>query len=688
MTIMKKLLMLIAMLFLFAGSVFSADGGPSRWFSDKFSMFIHFGIYSKLGGVWDGKPVTSGYSEQIQSFAGIFSDWYGMTADEFDPVRFDADSIVSLAKDAGMRSIVFTTKHHDGFCMFRTETTRYNSYDATPCHRDFVKELSEACRKQGVNFGLYFSLIDWNYPYAYPISSHNADFVTPEHHEFSKRQVRELLTNYGKISELWFDMGSLTPEQSREMYELVHSLQPDCMVSGRVGNDYYDFAVMGDNKYPEGSLHAPWQSAASMFNETWSYRSWQERGEVSDKVEEKLRSLINVVSHGGNYLLNIGPDGDGAVIPFERDVLLGIGRWLQENGDAIYGTEASPFRESFAWGAVTRKGKNLYLILSGERPEDGKARLDLPGYEVVSSDAPYSIRDGVVTVELPEYTAGTPAVVRMVFDREIEDAGQTPLKARRGSVFGTWEAVADHSYSCFDYYSNFRSTVAYSWSVDLKSPSALYLRFTASEAGRKVNVEVDGEHYELTLDTLGKYYELPEKCLRTDSYRYKISRGSIFDSPSVCDIVTDYDEWTEAEACELISAELRPFGNCRIVMDIYSPDDRVALFDVESGNGVELFVNGVSRMKRLNPYRSADNETQVAVPLNKGMNQLLLRSYNRFEDHLPAGIAPSSDCRMFEVQIPVPGKLRSGVHVVTVSAADSDSPHKDSGLNNLALSIR
>ena len=137
----------------------------------------------------EGSPVTRGYSEQIQSFAGIFSDWYGDTALRFNPTLFNADAIVSLAKEAGMRSIIITTKHHDGFCMFRTATTDYNSYDATPGKRDFIKEMAEACKRGGINFGIYFSLIDWHFPQAYPISSHNCDFITPQHHEFTKAQV-------------------------------------------------------------------------------------------------------------------------------------------------------------------------------------------------------------------------------------------------------------------------------------------------------------------------------------------------------------------------------------------------------------------------------------------------------------------------------------------------------------------
>ena len=254
------------------------------WHSNKFSLFIHFGLYSQAGGVWNGQPVTRGYSEQIQAFAPIPKEEYHALAQTFNPDQFHADSIVALAQAAGMRSIIFTTKHHDGFCMFHTETTPYNSYHATPAKRDFVKELSEACQKKGMNFGLYYSLIDWSFPEASPMSGHNADFIPAAHHAFTKKQLTELLTRYGKISELWFDMGANTPEQSRELYQLVHQLQPDCMVSGRLGNDQYDFCVMGDNAYPESSLQTSWQSAASMFNETWGYRSWQQRGKYKDKA--------------------------------------------------------------------------------------------------------------------------------------------------------------------------------------------------------------------------------------------------------------------------------------------------------------------------------------------------------------------------------------------------------------------
>ena len=153
---MKKLFTLLMAALLYIGaSAQIAQDAYKQWHQNKYSMFIHFGLYSVYGGVYNGKPVTFGYSEQIQSFAGIFSDWYGDTALEFDPVKFNADEIVALAKEAGMRSIVITTKHHDGFCMFKTATTSYNSVDATPSKRDYVKELSDACRRGGINFAIY-----------------------------------------------------------------------------------------------------------------------------------------------------------------------------------------------------------------------------------------------------------------------------------------------------------------------------------------------------------------------------------------------------------------------------------------------------------------------------------------------------------------------------------------------------
>lgn len=183
---MKKLFILLLMCIIGLGAKGQVSSAAfQKWHGDKYSMFIHFGLYSQLGGVWHQKQIQDGYSEQIRAFAQIPQAEYEKIAHEFNPTEFNADSIALLARKAGMHSIIFTSKHHDGFCLFKTATTPFNSYDASPCKRDFVKELSEAARRQGLRFGLYFSLIDWHYPYASPIhrtmqiSSRRATIITP-----------------------------------------------------------------------------------------------------------------------------------------------------------------------------------------------------------------------------------------------------------------------------------------------------------------------------------------------------------------------------------------------------------------------------------------------------------------------------------------------------------------------------
>lgn len=664
------------------------------WHQNKYSMFIHFGLYSELGGVWEGKPVTRGYSEQIQSFAGIFSDWYGDTALRFNPTAFNADSIVALAKEAGMKSIVITTKHHDGFCMFHTATTDFNSYDATPAKRDFVKELADACQRGGVRLGLYYSIIDWHYPYGHPISSHNCDFVTPEHHEFSKQQVTELLTNYGPISELWFDMGSNTPEQSRELYQLVHKLQPDCMVSGRVGNDQYDFAVMADNAYPEGALQCPWQSAASMFDETWSYRSWQKRGDVHEKAMEKLRSLINVVSHGGNFLLNIGPKGDGSVVPFEKEVLCEIGAWLKENGDAIYGTEASPFREQFEWGTITRKGKRLNLILSGTYPADGHIRLNIPERTLEKGDgklATYIQRGNEIDITLPAsaYNGETIHVLTLDFDQPVEPrptniiTGITTLTAAN--------ATPNYSYSCFDYYSNYRSTVSYSWNIQQNLLKQMDLIYTEQEVGKTIDLTVDGTTYSVKLDK-GNTRSLQTGGV-TWGKRYLCGPGSgLFDAPSV--LKTDLknppargQQWKETtqEQDEFPANILETYF---VMQEIESSRAQKYLIEIGAGNGVEVYLNGRSILKHLNPYRCTFRTEQVLLPLEKGKNQIVLRLYNRFEKKTGYLLRPAKEQKVYRQEFNLPEAVSGKSHTLTVRQQGLPSQHTDTELSNLRIRPR
>lgn len=351
----------------------SADPDLAAWQRLQFGMFIHWGLYSELGGVWQGKPVTSGYSEQIQMWANIPEADYLEVASRFQPDRFDPAEICGLAKRAGMRYVVITSKHHDGFSMFDTATTDYDVVDATPYGRDPLKRLADECRRQGLGFGFYFSLVDWHQGHEFDGGNNNP--IPSSMEPVIEGQLRELMSNYGEISEVWFDMSSPTVAQSGKFVDIVRELQPRAAVNSRVWNNVGDFRTLGDNEIPSVPLDGTWQTPASVYHETWGYRSWQVRDDLPGKIRDLVVGLTGVRARGGNYLLNIGPRGDGSVVEFEADVLRGMGDWLGRHPGAVLGASATLFGGQ-PWGEVTVNGSNLYLHVT-EWPDSGE--LVLPG---------------------------------------------------------------------------------------------------------------------------------------------------------------------------------------------------------------------------------------------------------------------------------------------------------------------
>ena len=334
------------------------------WREARFGMFIHWGLYSVPAGEWKGAEVP-GISEWIMAQAKIPLAEYRRLADSFNPVDFDADFIAKLAKDAGMRYLVFTAKHHDGFAMYRSGVDKYNIYDATPFKRDPVAELAMACKSHGIVFCIYYSQdLDW----AHPDGGGNVWDFEPSSKCFDRYmeekcipQLRELLTNYGKLGLIWFDMASnITLEQSRRIRELVHELQPECLVSGRVGHNMGDYGSLGDNQMPLGTPKGDWETPATL-NNSWGYKAKDNNWR---KAEDIICAVADLAEKGVNYLLNIGPDSFGRVPPQSVDILEKVGRWMSRNSEAIYGASPNPFDCEFNWGAVTSKGKNLYLLFS------------------------------------------------------------------------------------------------------------------------------------------------------------------------------------------------------------------------------------------------------------------------------------------------------------------------------------
>jgi alpha-L-fucosidase len=361
------------------------------WFREaKFGLFIHWGLYSIPAGEWKGKRIE-GIGEWIMQRAQIPAVEYAELAKQFNPKKFNADDFAKLAKDAGMKYLVLTAKHHDGFALFKSDVSPFNVVDATPFKRDIVKELSQACAKQGIRFGVYYSQAqDWHEKNG---NGNTWDFGPEEKKDFdqylrdkAEPQVRELMTKYGPICLIWFDTPrGMTKERGQRFADIVRSLQPACLIDGRLGSEG-DYMSTGDNVIPETSTGGAWEVPATL-NHTWGFKSydhdWKSPGELTFK-------LVDIVSKGGNYLLNVGPTAEGVIPQPSQDNLRAVGEWLKVNGDAIYGAGPSPFGDEFGeystkikdakgkfvfnprtdYRVTTQPGK-LYLTIFMKWPREG-----------------------------------------------------------------------------------------------------------------------------------------------------------------------------------------------------------------------------------------------------------------------------------------------------------------------------
>ena len=373
-----------------AGTEIEIQSELPDWFNDaKFGMFIHWGPYSVLGGEWKGQVIKQGdIAEWIMQIFKIPVEEYREIAAGFNPVQFDAKEWVALAKSTGMKYIIITSKHHDGFAMYDSKVSDYNIVDYTPFGRDPIKELADECARNDIKFCVYYShREDWNHPYAYgntwDYDSSQTNLDVMDYPDLFRQyldqkaipQLNELLTNYGPMGIVWFDRGMYTQEQGKEFYNLVHELQPKCLVNGRVG--HYDKELLGDyqsmtdNGMPIGGIEEYWETPQTL-NDTWGYSKSDHNWKSSKEI---IRRLVTIVSKGGNYLLNIGPTGEGVIPEPSVKILNDVGQWMQTNKESIYGTSPSPFKSDLPWGECTRKGNKLYLHVF-DWPADGNLVLE------------------------------------------------------------------------------------------------------------------------------------------------------------------------------------------------------------------------------------------------------------------------------------------------------------------------
>ncbi|WP_019026059.1 alpha-L-fucosidase [Colwellia piezophila] len=341
---------------------------------DKYSMFIHWGLYSQMAGKWQNKTYY-GIGEWLMHMANIPTNEYKAYAKNFNPEKFDADTFAKLAKDSGISLIVITAKHHEGFAMFDSAVSDFTITKATSFKRDPLKELALACKKYGIRLGFYYSQnFDWVEPdaamYKGPkIKGHKRDFKRYFDNKVVP-QVTELLTNYGEISQFWFDTpGNMSKKYSQTLVDLVKKHQPNCLLNSRIGNGLGDFSTMGDMHIPLKGHDGVWESIDTT-NDSWSY-AWYDKHWKSPK--KLMQNLVRVIARGGLFKLNIGPKGDGSIPAQVIENMTIAGQWLAKNKKAIYATTASPYH-GFPWGDITVKNNKLYLHVF-ELPKQGKLLL-------------------------------------------------------------------------------------------------------------------------------------------------------------------------------------------------------------------------------------------------------------------------------------------------------------------------
>ncbi len=652
---MKKLFILI----LIVSSVFNAQdftnetngerNARMKWWRDaRFGMFIHWGLYSIPAGEWNG---SKNHGEWIRTTAQIPLEEYSRFTARFNPVNFNADDWVRMAKEAGMKYIVITSKHHDGFCLFESKQTEFDVM-STPFKRDILKELSDACRKYGLKICWYHSIMDWNHPDYLPRREWEKD-RTADGADFSrfmqylKNQLKELLTNYGEIGVLWFDgewETTWNSEYGIELYNYVRSLQPDIIVNNRVGvgrsgmeGTTREGEFGGDFGTPEQQIPATglpgvdWETCMTM-NDHWGYNKNDNNFKSS---RELIRMIADIASKGGNFLLNIGPTSEG-LFPVESiERLKEIGGWMNRNGESIYGTEASPFA-NIEWGRATKKriGANTRLYLHVfDWPNDGK--LIIPGIynkPVMSyllgdkrkNLLPVQRNEDAIIVQLPQNAPDVNNSVVILDVEGKEDVSHPPVIVSDNFIFIESLAVRLKTE---------RPNIEIRYTLDGSIPdqnSRLYTDGIELKESAEVSARCFRNGKPVSGTSRANFKRvLPEKSLSNidpvSGISYKYFEGNWDSIPDFNSLVPVKEGYLENFNFEP-RAEVEYFGfQYKGIISV--PADDVYTFYTGSDDGSRLYING--KLVVDNDGLHGMKEEEGSIALSKGYHSILIEYFEK-----------------------------------------------------------
>ncbi|HEX7116448.1 MAG TPA: alpha-L-fucosidase [Steroidobacter sp.] len=496
----------------------------TTWYREaRLGMFIHWGLYSQAAGMWKGHR-HYGVVEYMQQNLRIPKNEYAKLAEEFNPEQFDAKAWVEVARQAGFKYIVITAKHHEGFAMYDSKADDFNIVRTTRFGRDPIKELAQAARAAGIRLGFYYSqYLDWRDPDA---AGNDWDFpVGPRDfraymHRKAIPQLTELLTQYGPIGVIWFDIpGASTPDESAEWVKLVRSLQPDTLISSRVGNGLGDFENYGDNELPPaGSRTKPWESIFT-HNHSWGF---VRHDRTFKSPTELIRTVATVASRGGNTLINVGPEPTGKLPEVTVRAFREMGSWVHANAESIYGTQGGTLGP-MPWGVITQRDRRVYLhVFHPPRNRQlivpAMAELRPSAVQLLAGGAqlPWQLRSADLWITLPETlpdarntviavdVACVPAEPRpavLILSREYDSLSLDVCTAELGPGLSIKRHSGWGYFGHTNYFSSFagmtsaRSSVA--WTIRVLEPGSYWVSIdyaaNRSQGGREAVIEFAGQ---------------------------------------------------------------------------------------------------------------------------------------------------------------------------------------------------